>query len=205
MKRTSLIIFIIIIIYCPGCMYKVEKWHVEQYVLEGGGYFLTNKKAVIAKKKYIIADEDVSLVALPQKFHTEIENWIIHSTKTTGPYKIRIMFSPGYRHIVKKIIIHNITIESSINRNYDISSIQKLPIEVESLPYSNSLHEEDKISYYHTLIGEYDFMFNEKEEITLLIDIEVFKDKFQKREKKALKMVPLLDKGTTLRIAGDDV
>lgn len=193
-----------------GCQIG-QHWHVENYIVEGSGYSRVFKKHVEETKEYFVSGEKITFGIYPQK--TAITHKSTYSYKTTGPYKIRVHFTPGYNGEDKTILIHEAKISSNLGNRYVIAEKEIFPINVVPEPYYHTpdikrLKKKNlkyKISYNFLFNKGLDFKFLEKEIIHISFDVEVILNSISKRDKVELKLIPILDSGAKFRMPGDGV
>jgi hypothetical protein len=125
-------VFISILCVFGGCQIR-QHWHVENYIVEGSGYFRIAKKPVKETKEYFVCGEKIRLGIYPQQ--TIITHKPTYSYKKTGPYKIRISFTPGYNDESKKILIHDVKRSSNLGNGYNIAEQERFPINLVPEPY----------------------------------------------------------------------
>jgi hypothetical protein len=193
-----LFICLFVILSLAGC----KKWHVEKYILEGDGYSLVYEYGKEPEKHYYVAGEEIRLGIYPQT--TEyLSKGIIFSYKTTGPYKIRVHFSPGHHGEDKKILIHSVELRSNLGSHHFLEEAEKFPITVGTEPFYHTTDIEGlkkrnlkyKTSYNHLFEKAAPFDFSKGEEIEAVFNVEVIKGMRSMRESVTLKIVPHLDEG----------
>ncbi|HAK58840.1 MAG TPA: hypothetical protein DCO77_00430 [Nitrospiraceae bacterium] len=213
MKSYYLVCFAIVIslsILLSGCQNR-QYWHVENYVVEGSGYFRIFKEPVKETKEYFVCGEKITLGIYPQE--TVITHKPTHSYKTTGPYKIRVHFTPGHNGENKKILIHEVKISSSLGNRHVIAEKSIFPITIVPEPFYHSSDVEKlkkrnpkyKISYNFLFNNRLGFKFLEKEIIHISFDVEVILNSISKRDEVWLRLIPILDSGAEFRMPGDGV
>lgn len=203
-------IVISVFVLLSSCQIR-QHWHVENYVVEGSGYSRIFKKHVKETKEYFVCGEKIRLGIYPQQ--TVITHKPTYSYKTTGPYKIRVHFTPGHNGENKKILIHEVKISSSLGNRYEIAEKGIFPITIVPEPYYHSKDVERlkkrnpkyKISYNFLFNNRLGFKFLEKEIIHISFDVEVILNSLSKRDKVELRLIPILDSGAEFRMPGDGV
>lgn len=179
-----------------------HEWHNEKYIVEGSAHYLTGKIGIPAVNKYYVAGEEITLEARPQT--RIVDQYKINSYKTSGPYKLTVFFDNAGCQEKKKIIIHSISLESSLNVSHVLQPIESFPIMIDpsdSYPVWDCETQSTKSEtfYEYKFSNPINLNFGENEVLYIKFDIEVIKNANAKRDMITLKLRPLLDEGSNFQ------
>lgn len=173
-------------------------WHEEKYVAEGGGYFLIMQRGTPPTRHYYVGKDEVKVGLYPQTYSRN-KDWFHFSSRRTGPYRLSVLVGEGKRGDGKRVIIHKVTFtNSTLGTTHDFPGDEPLPVELPATPkYHNPTLEYRDITNYHHLFQHLVHLdFNNREEVLLMLDVEVKNDHGGIRETVTIKLLPLLDEGS---------
>ncbi len=179
------------------------KWRHEEYILEGAGYSFMLRN-VESEKEHKVAGEKINLSVLPQG---DPDPGNYDYQQSTGPYKLSVSFEKGVYGDGKKIIIHDVKVQSEKGKLFELTDQFPKVIEPESYytEFTSKGYKpkeliigETEVYYRYLFDTLFNFNFKNREKILVNLDIEVIRKGNSEREKISLRLIPILDRGRTI-------